>query len=76
VVAKFRERLSVNKQRSQRFEMESFNFKKLNDAESKEQFRVVVSNRFTALEDLETEVEINNAWEKIGENIKFQPKGV
>jgi hypothetical protein len=36
VVAKGRERLAVNKQRSQRFDMERFNFKKLNDVEGKE----------------------------------------
>jgi hypothetical protein len=31
VVAKVRERLAVNKQRSHRFHMERFNLKKLND---------------------------------------------
>jgi hypothetical protein len=35
VVAKVRERLAVNKQRSQRFHMERFNFKKLNEIEVK-----------------------------------------
>jgi endonuclease/exonuclease/phosphatase family metal-dependent hydrolase len=39
VVAKVRERLAVNKQRSQRFHMERFNLKKLNEVEGKEQFR-------------------------------------
>jgi endonuclease/exonuclease/phosphatase family metal-dependent hydrolase len=39
VVAKFRERLAVNKQRSQRFNMERFNLNKLNEVESKEQLR-------------------------------------
>jgi hypothetical protein len=71
VVAKVRERQSVNIQRSQRFDMERFNLKKLNDVEGKEQFRVEVSNRFTALEDLDTEVEINSDWETIIENIKM-----
>jgi hypothetical protein len=36
VVVKFRERLAVNKKRSQRFDMERFNLKKLNDVEGKE----------------------------------------
>jgi hypothetical protein len=40
VVAKVRERLAVNKQRSQRFDMESFNLKKLNEVEGKEQFQI------------------------------------
>jgi hypothetical protein len=74
VLAKVRERLAVNKQRSQRFYMERFNLKKLNDVEGKEQFRVEVSNRVAALEDLDTEVEINSAWETIRENIKFSAK--
>jgi hypothetical protein len=71
VLAKVRERLAVNKQRSQKFNMERFNLNKLNDVEGKEQFRVEVSNRFAALENLDTEVEINSAWETIRENIQI-----
>jgi hypothetical protein len=74
VAAKVRERLGVNKQRSHRFDMERFNLKKLNDVEGKEQFCVEVSNRFAASEDLDTEVEINSAWETAGENIKIPAK--
>jgi hypothetical protein len=44
---------------------------KLNDVEGKDRFRVEVTNRFAALEDLDTEVEINSAWETIRENIKI-----
>jgi hypothetical protein len=72
VVAKVRERLAMNKQRSHRFHLERFNLKKLNEVEGKEQFRVKVSNRFAALED----VEINSAWETIRENIKMSTKRV
>jgi hypothetical protein len=64
----------VNKQRSQRFNIEKFNLKKLNDVEGKEQFRVEVSNRFAALKDLDTDVEINSAWETIRENTKMSAK--
>jgi hypothetical protein len=71
VVAKVRRKLAVNKQRSNRFHMERFNLKKLNEVEGKEQFYVEVSNRFAALEDLDTQVEINSAWEMIRENIKI-----
>jgi hypothetical protein len=74
VVAKVRERLTVNKQRSQRFDMERFNLKKLNDVKGKEQFRVEVSNRYVALEDLDVVVEINSAWETFRENIKISAK--
>jgi hypothetical protein len=54
--------------------MEMFNLKKLNEVEGKEKFRVEVSNRFAALEDLDLEVEMNSAWETIRENIKFSAK--
>jgi hypothetical protein len=70
-VAKVRERLAVNKQRSHRFRMERFNLKKLNEVEGKGKFRVEVSNRFGALEDLDTEVDVNSVWETFRENITF-----
>jgi hypothetical protein len=54
--------------------MERFNLKKLNHVEGKEQYRIEVSNRFAALEDLDTEVEINSAWEINRENIKILAK--
>jgi hypothetical protein len=74
VVAKVRERLAVNKQRSQRFDMERFNLEKLNDVVGKEQFRVEVSNRFAPLVDLDAEVDINSAWEMMRENINVSTK--
>jgi hypothetical protein len=42
--------------------------------ERKEQFRVEVSNRFAALEDLDTEVDINIAWEMIREDKQISAK--
>jgi hypothetical protein len=74
VVAEVRERLAVNKQRSHKFHMERFNLKKLNEVEGKEQFHVEVSNRFAALEDLDTGVEINSVWETIRDNIEISAK--
>jgi hypothetical protein len=53
VVAKVRERLAVSKQTTQRFYMEGFNLKKLNEVEGKEQFRVEIPNRFADLKNLE-----------------------
>jgi hypothetical protein len=64
----------VNKQRSQRFDMERFNLKKFNYVEGKEQFRIEISNRFAALVDLDTQVEITSAWETIRENISILAK--
>jgi hypothetical protein len=43
--------------------MERFSLKKPNEVEGREQFCVQESNKSTALEDLDTEVEISNAWE-------------
>jgi hypothetical protein len=74
LVAKVRERLAVNQQRSQIFHMERFNLKKSNDVEGKENYRVIVSNRFAFFEDLDAEVDINSAWETIRENIKMSAK--
>jgi hypothetical protein len=68
-LAKFRERLAVNKRISHRFHWEKFYLKKLNEVECKEHNHVDVSNRFAALEDLDAEVEINSAWETIRGNI-------
>jgi hypothetical protein len=74
LVAKVRERLAVNKQRSHSLHTERFNLKKLNYVEGKEQFRVEVSNRFATLDDLDTQVEINSAWETIIEDINISAK--
>jgi hypothetical protein len=54
--------------------MKRFNLKKLNEVECKEQYRVEVSNRLTASEDLDAEVEINCAWQTIRESIKISAK--
>jgi hypothetical protein len=70
VVAKVRERLAVNKQRSQRFHMERFNFKKLKQYMVK-QCHAEVSNRFGALENLNAEVDIASALEVIRQNIQI-----
>jgi hypothetical protein len=45
VVAKVRERLAVNKQRSNRFHMKRVNLRKLDEEMGKEQYCVEVSNR-------------------------------
>jgi hypothetical protein len=50
------------------------NSKVLDRVENKEQFRVEVSDRFAALEDLNAEVEINSAWEIIRENLNISAK--
>jgi hypothetical protein len=73
-MAKVRERLAVNKQRSHRFHMERFNLKELNKVEGKEQFRVEVLTKFAALENLDAEVEISSALENIREYKHFSQR--
>jgi hypothetical protein len=41
--------------------MERFNLRKLNEVENKEQFRSEVSKKFTALNDLDAEVDTESA---------------
>jgi CRISPR/Cas system CMR-associated protein Cmr3 (group 5 of RAMP superfamily) len=64
----------MGKQTTHRLHVERFNLKKINEVEGKEQYRVGVSNRFVALEDLDAEVEINRAWETIRDKIKISDK--
>jgi hypothetical protein len=74
VEAKVRERLAVNKRSSHRFHMGRFNLKQLNEVEGKKKYHDEISNRFAALEDLYTEVQINSGWETIRENINISAK--
>jgi hypothetical protein len=71
MVAEVKEGLALSEQTTQRVYMERFMFKKLNEVEGKEQYRVEISNRFAALENLGTEVDVNRAWGTIRENIKI-----
>jgi hypothetical protein len=73
-VGKVREILVVSDRTTQKFHMEMSNFKKLAEVESKEQYRIEISNRFTALENLDDDVDISRAWETIRENIKISAK--
>jgi hypothetical protein len=71
-MVKFKETLAMSKQTTHRVHMESINLKKLNEVDGKEQYRVEISNRFADLQDLDTEMNVNKAWEIIRENTKFQ----
>jgi hypothetical protein len=53
----------VKKQRLQRYLIERFNLKKLNEVEGKEKYRVEFSNKFAALENLDADLNNNSAWE-------------
>ena len=74
MVAKVRERLAISKQAAQKFDVERFNLRKLNELEVKKQYQINISNRFAALENLSDSKDINRAWENIKENIKISAK--
>jgi hypothetical protein len=46
----------------------------LNEVEDKKQYCVEISNRSAALENLDTEVDINRSWEIIRQNINISAK--
>jgi hypothetical protein len=69
-VAKLKDKLTMNKQGTHTFHMERFSLKKLNEVEGKERYRFEISSKFSALEVLNAEEEINSAWEMIKEIIK------
>jgi hypothetical protein len=49
VDAKVRERLAVSKQAAQKFHVERFNFRKLNELEFRKQYQIEISNGFALL---------------------------
>jgi hypothetical protein len=54
--------------------MERFSLKKLNKVNGKVKYHVEVSNRFAALENLDTEVANYTLWDTIRENINISAK--
>jgi hypothetical protein len=46
-------------------DVERFNLKKLSEMEVRKQFQIELSNRFSALENLNDSKDINRAWENI-----------
>jgi hypothetical protein len=59
-VAKLRERISVSKRARQKFDVEKFDLKRLDDIEIKEKYQVEISNRFATLESLVESFGINS----------------
>ena len=74
MVAKLRERLAVRKQAAQKFDGERFKLRKLNELVFKEKYRIEIRNRFSALENLIRDKNVNRAWENIKENINNSVK--
>ena len=76
VIAKVRERLAVSKQAAQKFDVDRFNIRKLNELEVRKQYQITrkILNRIVALENLGDSEDINRAWENLKENIKTSAK--
>jgi hypothetical protein len=62
VAAKLRKRLLVIKGVTQKFDMQRFDLRNLNDAEVKEQSQVKITNRFAALENCDDYADMNTVW--------------
>jgi hypothetical protein len=73
LLQKLRERLAVSKRVAQKFDVERFNFRKLNDLEVRKKFKIKILNRFAASENLNDDADINSALENIA-NIKISAK--
>ena len=69
-----RERLAVSEQAAQKFDMERFNLRKLNELEVRKQYQIQISNKCAALENLNVSEDINRAWENIKDNTKTSAK--
>ena len=59
VIAKVREKLAVCKQAAQKFDMQRFHLRKLNEPEVREQYQIKITNRFAALENVNGEEDVN-----------------
>jgi len=72
-VVTIRERLSVSKQAMQKFDMDKFKLKKLNDMAVRAQYQVKISidlQLWTNCMIGDEEEDTNMAWESIRENMK------
>jgi hypothetical protein len=73
-VAKLRERLVVSKTDAKNFDAERFNLRKLNELEVRKRYKIKISTRFAAFENLNDSKDINMALESIKQNIKTSAK--
>jgi len=65
VVAKFREKLAACKRAAQKFHVERFKYRKLNELEVRRQYRFKISKRVVGLDKLNHSGEINRDWNNI-----------
>ena len=70
MVAKVTEILVVSTQAALMLDVEGFNLRKLSELEVRKQYQMKISDRFSALENLNDSEDINRAWGNIQENIR------
>jgi len=64
----------VSKQKVQKFSVERFNVRKLDELGVRKQYEIKISYRFATLENLSDRKDINRAWENIRGNVKISAK--
>ena len=64
----------MGKQTAQRFDRQRFNLSKLNELDVRKQYQIEITKRFTALENLSVDEDVNRTWENIKETIKTSAK--
>ena len=62
--------LALSKLAKQKFAVERFNLRKLDELNVRKQYQIKISNRFADLENLSDSEDINSTWENIKGNIK------
>ena len=65
VIAKFRERLAVGKQATQRLDRLRYNWRKVNAPEVREKYQIEFPNRFAAFENLNDNEDVNRTCDNI-----------
>ena len=63
VVTKIKARWAVNEQEAQKFDVERFNLRMLNELEVRKRYQIKISNWFAALENLNGSEDVNKIWE-------------
>jgi len=74
VAAKVWEKMALIQQAAQKFNVERFNHRQLNELEVRKQYQIKISNRFAALENLSDNKDINRVWENLRANIQISSK--
>jgi hypothetical protein len=65
---------AISKRGAQKTEMGRFNLKKLNNGDVKEQYQIIIRNKFAALENSEDNGDNKRPWDNTRENVKILAK--